>query len=288
MKHLITLLLACCMASVSYGQSIIEWRKDKVTQMIFPADIVKFRTGYIAGPTDNFDALTQSDGKVLYIQPVMPLDETNLNVVTSDGYYYAFNLVYNDAAQCVNYIIQPAMAFYREEPGRPDAPAVAEPGVPDVDAATAAETVLPDSASLFSKVSKQGSYLVTSNVAKLQKLIFVLKGVYVDKTHIFFKFSIQNNSNVPFDVDYIAFSVTARKSRKTSSQERLQILPVGADVDVDVHTIGAKSITEVIYCFEKFTIGKDKVLLAEVLEQGGDRNIGLRIPETFIIEARKL
>ena len=257
-----------------------------MTQIIFPAEIVKCRTGYIAGPSDNFDALTQSDGKVLYIQPVMPLDETNLNVVTSDGYYYAFNLVYNDAAKCVNYIIQPAMAFYREEPGRPDTSAVAEPGVPDVEAATAAEAVLPDSASLFSKVSKQGSYLVTHNVAKLQKLIFVLKGVYVDKTHIFFKFSIQNNSNVPFDVDYIAFSVTARKSKKTSSQERLQILPVGADVDV--HTIGAKSITEVIYCFEKFTIGKDKVLLAEVLEQGGDRNIGLRIPETFIIEARKL
>ena len=267
-------MLAGCLATTSYGQNTIEWRKDKVTQMIFPADIVKFRTGYIAGPSDNFDALTQSDGKVLYIQPVMPLDETNLNVV------------YNDAAKCVNDSIRPAMAFYQDEAGRQDAPAVAEPGVPDVDAVAAAEAVLPDSASLFSKVSEQGAYLVTNNVAKLQKLIFVLKGVYVDRTHIFFKFSIQNNSNVPFDVDYIAFSVTARKTRKTSSQERLQILPVGADVDV--HTIGAKSITEVIYCFEKFTIGKDKVLLAEVLEQGGDRNIGLRIPETFIIEARKL
>ena len=254
MKRLLFLMLAGCLATTSYGQNTIEWRKDKVTQMIFPADIVKFRTGYIAGPSDNFDALTQSDGKVLYIQPVMPLDETNLNVVTSDGYYYAFNLVYNDAAKCVNYIIRPAMAFYQDEAGRQDAPAVAEPGVPDVDAVAAAEAVLPDSASLFSKVSEQGAYLVTNNVAKLQKLIFVLKGVYVDRTHIFFKFSIQNNSNVPFDV----------------------------------HTIGAKSITEVIYCFEKFTIGKDKVLLAEVLEQGGDRNIGLRIPETFIIEARKL
>ena len=234
-------MLAGCLATTSYGQNTIEWRKDKVTQMIFPADIVKFRTGYIAGPSDNFDALTQSDGKVLYIQPVMPLDETNLNVVTSDGYYYAFNLVYNDAAKCVNYIIRPAMAFYQDEAGRQDAPAVAEPGVPDVDAVAAAEAVLPDSASLFSKVSEQGAYLVTNNVAKLQKLIFVLKGVYVDRTHIFFKFSIQNNSNVPFDVDYIAFSVTARKTRKTSSQERLQILPVGADVDV--HTTGAKSIT---------------------------------------------
>lgn len=159
MKRILFLMLACCMATTSYGQNIIEWRKDKVTQIIFPAEIVKCRTGYIAGPSDNFDALTQSDGKVLYIQPVMPLDETNLNVVTSDGYYYAFNLVYNDAAKCVNYIIQPAMAFYREEPGRPDTSAVAEPGVPDVDAATATEAVLPDSASLFSKVSKQGSIL---------------------------------------------------------------------------------------------------------------------------------
>ena len=92
-------MLAGCLVTTSYGQNTIEWRKDKVTQMIFPADIVKFRTGYIAGPSDNFDALTQRDGKVLYIQPVMPLDETNLNVVTSDGYYYAFNLVYNDAAK---------------------------------------------------------------------------------------------------------------------------------------------------------------------------------------------
>lgn len=145
------MMLAGCLATTSYGQNTIEWRKDKVTQMIFPADIVKFRTGYIAGPSDNFDALTQSDGKVLYIQPVMPLDETNLNVVTSDGYYYAFNLVYNDAAKCVNYIIRPAMAFYQDEAGRQDAPAVAEPGVPDVDAVAAAEAVLPDSASLFQR-----------------------------------------------------------------------------------------------------------------------------------------
>lgn len=286
MKHVLFLMLACCMATTSYGQNIIEWRKDKVTQIIFPAEIVKCRTGYIAGPSDNFDALTQSDGKVLYIQPVMPLDETNLNVVTSDGYYYAFNLVYNEAAKCVNYIIQPAMAFYHDVTVQTNVPEASDPYVSDADVAAADESVLPDSTSLFAKVSKQGAYIVTNNVAKLQKLIFVLKGVYVDRTHIFFKFSIQNSSNVPFDIDYIAFSITARKTKKTSSQERLQILPVGADVDI--HTVGAKSICDVIYCFEKFTIGKDKVLLAEVLEQGGDRNIGLRISENFIIEARKL
>lgn len=36
-------MLAGCLVTTSYGQNTIEWRKDKVTQMIFPADIVKFR-----------------------------------------------------------------------------------------------------------------------------------------------------------------------------------------------------------------------------------------------------
>ena len=108
----------------------------------------------------------------------------------------------------------------------------------------------------------------------------------MDNTHVYFKFRLENSSNVPFDVDYIAFSVTARKTKKTSTQERLQILPVG--VDTKIHRVDAKSSCEVIYRFEKFTIGKEKILLAEVLEQGGDRNIALRIPEDFIIEARRL
>lgn len=267
------------------GQNLIEWRNDKVTQIIFPSDIVKFRAGYIVSPTPNFDALTQSEGKVLYLQPVMPMNETNLNVITSDGYYYAFNLVYNDAAKTANYIIEPSMAFYREESPQVE-PLVADVSAVGTEVFTAEEAVDGQADSLFSKVLKQDEYIVTNNVAKLQKLIFVLKGVYVDQTHIFFKFRIGNTSNVPFDIDYIAFSITAKKTKRTSSQERIQLQPIGANVDI--HRVGAKSSCEVIYCFEKFTIGKDKILLAEVLEQGGDRNIVLRIPESYIIEARRL
>lgn len=267
------------------GQNLIEWRNDKVTQIIFPSDIVKFRAGYIVSPTPNFDALTQSEGKVLYLQPVMPMNETNLNVITSDGYYYAFNLVYNDAAKTANYIIEPSMAFYREESPQVE-PLVADVSAVGTEVFTVEEGVDGQADSLFSKVQKQDEYIVTNNVAKLQKLIFVLKGVYVDQTHIFFKFRIGNTSNVPFDIDYIAFSITAKKTKRTSSQERIQLQPIGANVDI--HRVGAKSSCEVIYCFEKFTIGKDKILLAEVLEQGGDRNIVLRIPESYIIEARRL
>lgn len=283
------LLLAVMVSAVAANaQQNVQWRKDKVTQIIFPSDIVKFRAGY----TSN-DALTQSDGRVLYVQPIGSLPETNLNVITADGNYYAFNLVYSDTIHVVNYIIRPSMAFYQETEV---SEVISGPSEEAVRTTTAQSTrssagAVPgrEETSIqrkFSLVKEQGSYIVANNVVRLQKLIFLLEGVYVDQQQVFFKFRIENVSNVPFDIDYIAFSVTAKKTKKASTQERLQIQPLA--VDVDLHRVDARASCEVIYCFEKFTIGKDKILLAGVLEKGGDRNIGLRMPENFIIEARKL
>ncbi len=123
-------------------------------------------------------------------------------------------------------------------------------------------------------------YIRVNNVARFQKQVFVLNGVYADAEYVYFRFCLENSSNVPFDVDYIAFSIGAKKSKKASTQERVQLYPV--DADKQIHRVDAKSRCEVIY------IGKDKVLLAEVLEAGGDRNIVLPVQEHFIIEARHL
>lgn len=282
MKGYLFVMAALSLAFPAAAQQRIEWRRDKVTQIIFPADVVKFRTGYTSD-----DAISQSDGRVMYIQPVDAMPETNLNVQTADGRYYAFDVIYNNAASEVNYIVSPSMAIYQEEQSsehpqiEPRSLGTEQPAAVDENPV---ERLTPEQ--LFAKVRKQPDYIVANNVARLQKLTILLKGVYVDEAHVYFKFRLENSSNVPFDVDYIAFSVTARKTKKTSTQERLQILPVG--VDTEIHRVDAKSSREVIYRFEKFTIGKEKILLAEVLEQGGDRNIGLRIPEDFIIEARRL
>ena len=282
MKRYLFVMAALSLAFPAAAQQRIEWRRDKVTQIIFPADVVKFRTGYTSD-----DAISQSDGRVMYIQPVDAMPETNLNVQTADGRYYAFDVIYNNAASEVNYIVSPSMAIYQEEQlsedpqTEPRSLGTEQPAAVDENPV---ERLTPEQ--LFAKVRKQPDYIVANNVARLQKLTILLKGVYVDEAHVYFKFRLENSSNVPFDVDYIAFSVTARKTKKTSTQERLQILPVGADTEI--HRVDAKSSREVIYRFEKFTIGKEKILLAEVLEQGGDRNIGLRIPEDFIIEARRL
>lgn len=279
-RFLCLMIVGCCVTCMSFAQQRIEWRRDKVTQIIFPSCIEKFRCGYTSD-----DAVSQQDGQVLYIQPIDPLPETNLYVITVDGRYYAFDLIYNDAAERVNYIVYPAMAFYRGDGGAEE-PYSTVGVVDDLGAGSSGPSVSEVGDPLFAEVSRSPGYIVADNVVKLQRLALLLKGVYVDAAHIFLRLRIENHSNVPFDVDYVAFSVGARKTRKTSTQERLQILPVA--VDKEVRRIDARSFCEVVYCFGKFTIGKDKLLLAEVLEQGGDRNIGLRIRDSYIIDARRL
>lgn len=260
------------------AQQRICWRRDKVTQLIFPSEVVKFRAGY----TSN-DAVSQSDGPVLYIQPVDSLAESNLNVITADGSYYAFDVVYDTKAKSVNYIITSSMAFYRESDVAQNASgSEACPATP-IDGYESMAQITKDPLMI---VDENPGYIVANNIARLQKLVFMLRGVYVDEQNIYFKFRLENHSNVAFDVDYIAFSITAKKTKKTSTQERVQLQPV--KVNEAIHRLGAKSTREIVYAFEKFTIGEEKILLAEVLEQGGDRNIQLRIPESFIIEARKL
>lgn len=281
MIRFVCLFLLLTAGETLSAQQRICWRRDKVTQLIFPAEVVKFRAGY----TSN-DAVSQSDGPVLYIQPVDSLAESNLNVITADGCYYAFNIIYDSTAAMVNYIITPSMAFYREN-ATEQSTAISEPqpdntaspiGEPETKEQTPADPVM--------LAEKRPDFIVANNVARLQKLVFMLKGVYVDEQNVYFKFRLENHSNVAFDVDFIAFSIVARKTKKASTQERVQLQPV--QVNKPVHRLGAQSTCEVVYAFEKFTIGEEKILLAEVLEQGGDRNIQLRIPESFIIEARKL
>ncbi len=283
MKKILCLSLLFVGASL-HAQQRILWRCDKVTQLIFPAEIVKFRSGY----TSN-DALSQSDGRVLYMQPVDVLPESNLNVITSDGRYYTFDVIYDSAAASVNYIIDSAAAFYQEtpEPSVPlTEPASPVPVVEDAAGVPASTSTARIGMRIVETVQGMPDYIKSNNVARLQKLSFILRGVYADADRLYFKFRIENNGNIPFDVDYIAFSIVARKTKKTSTQERMQVFPAG--VEKELHRIDSKSSCEIVYAFEKFTIGKDKVLLAEVLEAGGDRNLCLVIPEHFIIEARHL
>lgn len=62
---------------------------------------------------------------------------------------------------------------------------------------------------IWNEVHTKLDYIKADNIAKFQKLVFILTDVYVDAEYVYFKFRLENSSNEPFDVDCIAFSFSA-------------------------------------------------------------------------------
>lgn len=55
-----------------------------------------------------------------------------------------------------------------------------------------------------------------------------MKGIYVHSDLLYFHTEIKNQSNVPFDVDYITFKVVDKKVAKRTAIQEQVLLPVRA------------------------------------------------------------
>lgn len=271
MKKILFLGLLLAWIIPSKADTVISVKEDKVTQLIFPAKIKSFKGGFL--PTD-FAISTEEN--VLYIQPVGSFRESNMNIITVDGCYYAFTVRYDPQATRFNFVFSEQDAIYKEEQNRPNVT------LPDSkNDATEPADCLPACKKIFS----QPGYLLSRNIQRFKNFSVIVKGIYIDDEFMYFKTIFENRSNIRYDIDYIAFYIETIVKGKTSTVEKLEIKP--RYVYNQLSAVNPKGEFEAVFCFDKFTIGADKVLTISVLESNGERNINLPIHNELIIEARR-
>lgn len=100
-----------------------------------------------------------------------------------------------------------------------------------------------------------------------------MKGIYVHSDLLYFHTEIKNQSNVPFDVDYITFKVVDKKVAKRTAIQEQVLLPVRA-YNYVVRVAGKKT-EQTVFCLPKFTILDDKELVVEMNEKEGGRHQSL-------------
>ncbi len=105
---------------------------------------------------------------------------------------------------------------------------------------------------------------------------YLLKGIYVHSDLLYFHTEIKNQSNVPFDVDYITFKVVDKKVAKRTAIQEQVLLPVRA-YNYVVRVAGKKT-EQTVFCLPKFTIPDGKELVVEMNEKEGGRH------QSFVVE----
>lgn len=263
MKSYIFLLVALFCGGIAQAQRVIELSSNKVSQFIFSEPIKDVRGGYLPD-----DILSEVKGNVLYMQPVAALPETNLNVITQSGIYYTFILRYNNSTKEFNHIINDNEAIFRMQPK----------------ASAEAEKQHQATTGVVEKILNDPSSLGGRTAARYNKTYMYLKGIYVTQDKIYFKLTFENKSNIRYDFDMVAFLSKAKKKKKKTTGEVLQMQPT--KIYQEQRAIEANSDVDMIFEFDKFTLPKENTLFIEMIEKGGGRNIHIEVNNNQIINAK--
>ena len=199
-------------------------------------------------------------------------NETNMSVITEDGSFYAFN---------VKYATEPLLLNVEMYDFIHDGEAVNRPN-------NAQEIYLKELGSespmlvrlIMKSIHKQNKREVKHIGCKRFGIQYLLKGIYTHIGLLYFHTEIKNQSNVPFDVDYITWKIVDKKvAKRTAVQEQI-ILPLRAQNYATL--VPGKKSERTVFTMAKFTIPDDKCLVVELNEKNGGRH------QSFVIENEDL
>ena len=247
----------------------LEVTFEKTVHLIFPAAIRYVDLGsqnIIAGKADDAENVLRVKAAVREFET-----ETNMSVICEDGSFYAYNVKYADEPEKLSIEMKD---FLSPTEGR----------LPSNRADIYFKELGSESPILVKLIMKsiyQNDKRTIKHVgAKQFGMRFLLRGLYAHNGLLYFHVRMDNESNMPYAVDFITFKVVDKKVAKhTAIQERI-LQPLRAFHQV--MWIGAGRSERIVFALEQFTLSEDKQLEVTLYERNGSRTL------TFYVEPEDL
>ncbi|WP_289198906.1 DUF4138 domain-containing protein [Bacteroides acidifaciens] len=259
----------------------VELTTDKVTQLIFPTSIEKWRGGF---NTELF--VKEVYNNILYLQPLTSFEPSNLHVITADGANYSIDINYRDHITRSTYIytiddatIAPKLAVIAPEENE------SSTVLPYPTTTVHPATTTPPQKTTIRKILDEKDFIVNRSGVRYKNLSFRIAGIYYQADQLYFKCKVSNSTNIPYEFDYIGFNIQTRKQRKTTTANTEEIIP--SDTYYESTTVNNKEIT-CVFVLKKFTVGNDHTLVISIVEKDGGRNMVLHITDDILLQARNI
>ena len=253
----------------------LEVSFEKTTHLIFPAPIRYVDLGsnnLIAGKAEDAENVLRVKAAVKDFET-----ETSLSVICEDGSYYAFNVRYAPEPEKLSIEMQDFLApqagrlpsnrsdIYFKELGR-ESPVLVK---------------------LLMRTIYQNDRRAIKHLGVQQLgLRFLLRGLYAHNGLLYFHLRAENETQLPFSVDFIGFKVVDRKvARRTATQE-LVLQPLRAEHYFSEVASGARE--HCVFALEQFSLADDKQLEITLYERGGGRSISFAVQSEDLLRAESI
>ena len=252
----------------------LEVTYGKTTHIIFPSAVRYVDLGspnLVAGKADGAENVIRVKAVVKNFR-----DETNMSVITESGSFYTFNVKYADEPLLLNIEMKDfihdgskvnrpnnALDIYLKELGSES----------------------PKLVQLINKsIHKENKRHVKHIGNKAFGIQYLLRGIYTHNGLLYFHTQVRNQSNVPFEVDFVTFKIVDKKVMKRTAIQEQIVFPLRA---YNYATLVAGNKDErTVFTFDKFTIPAGKVLVVELNEKSGGRHQSFTVESEDIVRAK--
>ena len=252
----------------------LEVTYDKTTHIIFPSAVRYVDLGspnLVAGKADGAENVIRVKAVVKNFR-----DETNMSVITESGSFYTFNVKYADEPLLLNIEMKDfihdgskvnrpnnALDIYLKELGSES----------------------PKLVQLINKsIHKENKRHVKHIGSKAFGIQYLLRGIYTHNGLLYFHTQVRNQSNVPFEVDFVTFKIVDKKVMKRTAIQEQIVFPLRAHNYATV--VAGNKDERTVFTFDKFTIPADKVLVVELNVKSGGRHQSFTVESEDIVRAK--
>ena len=273
MKTAVQILILVISSIMTIAQNNIQldtiYANDtKNVALFFPEPIRQGITG-----ADNFVfSYNRENEQYFGLLQATPGKESNLLIVNRSGAIFSYIVRYKEHLSKLNYFVSESESIGNEKP---------------ID-------------SLLKNVKKEKAHDNFKNhyyqefcaylLNQKQKLSFIRKknnsilmsveNIVFDKEELYVVIKIENRSSLDYDLNYLNLYVNTRKKGKKKSLQSLIKEPLLTYNLPD--KISENGISRMVLVLPKFSISKERVVVLELDEKNGERNLKLRISHKIV------
>jgi len=241
---------------------------QKNVALFFPNPIRQGITG-----ADNF-VFTYNREKEQYfgLLQAKPGNASNLLVINTNGSIFSYIVSYREQLEKLNYFVPQSESIGFEQPKfteRSDSTNVAN--------------LFMDKTFYYERFC---SYLLTrkQKIGSIHKrkngIVLSLENIVFDKEELYFVIKIENKSSLDYDLNFLDISTQTRKQGKKKSLQRISQFP---NFKYGVPTkVAENQIKRMVYVLPKFSLSNDKMVVLELNEKNGERNLKLKVSNKYI------
>ena len=264
--------------TIPYGRVVLPYglsvTYEKTVHLIFPSQIRYVDLGssnIIAGKAEDADNVLRVKAAVRDFET-----ETNLSVICNDGSFFSFNVKYAEEPEKLNIEMQDFLAPQSPKRGLTGDIHFKELG-----------NESPLLVRLIMKTIWQNDRREIKHIgSKKFGIQFLLRGLYSHNGLLYFYLQTKNQSEMPYNIDFITFKVVDKKVAKRTAIQEQVLQPLRAYNDVI--RIGGLQTQRSVFALEQFTLPDDKVLEVTIFEQNGGRHQTLVVENEDLIRAKNI